>query len=59
MSVGAVEKLIRPYVTALFATAFVVAFLMGRVSVEAFLGPAGVVLGFWFQKREEPKPPTV
>ena len=58
MSVANVEKLVRPYVTALFATAIVVGFFMGRLQSEALLGPAGMALGFWFQKREEPKPPA-
>ena len=61
-SVDKIEKLVRPYVTALFATAIVVGFFMGKVQASEVIGPAGLCLGFWFrdrtEKREEPKPPT-
>jgi hypothetical protein len=48
-----VRALVRPYVTVLFGTAMTVGWLMGRVSGDAFLGTAGMVIGFWFRSRQE------
>jgi len=59
VNVAALEKLVRPLVTLGFAGAVIVGFFLGKLGAEALLGPAGLCLGFWFQRREEPKPPTV
>lgn len=51
-----VQDLVRPYVTVVFATAIVVGWLQDKVSAEAFLGLVGIVIGFWFQQRQQEKP---
>ena len=50
------STLVRPYVTALFATAVVVGWLgFDKLSDDAFLGLVGLVLGFWFRDRSDSK----
>lgn len=61
--VEALQALVRPLVTLAFAGAVVVGWMvLGRLSDDAFLGLAGLVIGFWFQQRREaekaPPPPT-
>ena len=51
-----VNKAVRPYVTVLFATVLAHGWATGKLSNDAFLGVAGMVVGFWFQQREAPKP---
>lgn len=55
--VKSIQDLVRPYVTVLFATATAGGWLMGRLSDDAFLGLAGMAIGFWFQQRQEKTPP--
>jgi len=55
---GALQAAVRPLVTIMFAGALTYGFVVGVVSTDAFLGIAGAAIGFYFQKREEPKPPT-
>ena len=47
-----VQALVRPLVTLGFAAATIVGWLYGRLSDDAFLGIAGLVIGFWFQQRQ-------
>jgi hypothetical protein len=35
-----------------FSGAFIVGFFMNKVSEDAFLGMAGLVIGFWFRGKE-------
>lgn len=52
------DKIVRPYVTMLFATAAVWGWLFaGKLSDDAFLGLSGIVIGFWFQARSSASPP--
>jgi len=60
----ALEGLVRPVVTLSFAFATVWGWLVaGKLSDDAFLGLAGMVIGFWFTQRQAAKsensvPPT-
>lgn len=48
-----VNALIRPYIASLFATAITIGWLYGRLSDDAFMGVAGIAIGFFFQRRDE------
>lgn len=54
------EWVVRPAVTLLFSLAICYGFVAGLVSPDAFLGVAGIAIGFYFQRREAEKspPPT-
>lgn len=43
------HKLVPAIIAVLFGGAIVVGFLRGAVSVEAFMGPAGLALGYYFR----------
>jgi len=45
------QALVRPIVTLAFSGAMIAGWLMGRLSDDAFLGIAGMVIGFWYQQR--------
>lgn len=49
------QALIRPTVTVMFSGAVVYGFIKEMIGAEAFLGLAGMVVGFWFQHREDGK----
>jgi len=51
------KKATRPFVTNIVVAGLTYGFLAGTVSSEAYVGIAGLVIGFWFQKREEEKKP--
>lgn len=46
---------VRPLIALAFAGAIIYGFIMGRLSVEAFIGIAGSVMGYWFQQRAQDK----
>lgn len=48
-------KYVRPVVTFIFAAGITGGFFLGMVSAEAFIGVAGIAVGFWFQARESSK----
>ena len=50
-------KWIRPAIALLGSLAAMVAFLMGKVSSEAFMGFITATVIFWFKSRDEEKPP--
>ena len=51
------ESLVRPAVTLAFAFAAVYGWLVaGKLADDAFLGLAGMVIGFWFTQRQSAKP---
>lgn len=53
------EAFVRPFVTLTFASAAVYGWLFaGKLSDDAFLGLAGMVIGFWFTQRQVEKPPV-
>ena len=52
-----VMKWIRPAIALLGSLAVMVAFLMGKVSSEAFMGFITATVIFWFKSRDEEKPP--
>jgi len=54
--VEGISALVRPLVTIMFSGATVWGWVTGHLSAEAFLGLAGMTIGFWFQRRDE-KPP--
>jgi hypothetical protein len=56
--VDSLQAIVRPIVTLGFAGATVAGWLLGRLSDDAFLGIAGLVIGFWFQRREDGRPTT-
>lgn len=45
------DDVVRPLVTLAFSGAMISGWLNGRLSDDAFLGVAGMVIGFWFQQR--------
>ena len=45
------QAVIRPYIAALFATVASAGWLLGRLSDDAFIGMAGIAIGFYFQAR--------
>lgn len=45
------QALVRPAVTLTFSGAMVWGWYHGRLSDDAFLGVASMVIGFWFQQR--------
>jgi len=49
------NKATRPLVTNVVVAGLTYGFLTGSVSSEAYVGIGGLVIGFWFQKREEKK----
>jgi len=49
------NKATRPFVTNIVVAGLTYGFIIGVVSSEAYVGIAGLVIGFWFQKREEEK----
>jgi len=49
------NKATRPFVTNVVVAGMTYGFLTGTVSSEAYVGIAGLVIGFWFQKREDEK----
>lgn len=49
------QALVRPYVTVLFSTTVAAGWLNGRLSDDAFLGLAGMAIGFWFIQRQAAK----
>ncbi len=46
-----VHSLVRPLVTLIFTATIALGWLQNRVSSEAFIGMAGMVIAFWFQLR--------
>src|ERR1043166_8306192 len=46
---------VRPFLMGLFGVAFIGAFFLKIVSVEAFLGPFGTMLGWFFATRDKEK----
>ena len=55
----ALQASVRPLVTLSVTGALVWGWMHGRLSDDAFLGVAGMVIGFWFQMRQDkPAPPT-
>ena len=51
------QALVRPIITLGFAAAVIAGFFIGKLGAEALLGPAGMALGFYFQRRDSEKPP--
>jgi len=48
----AVHALVRPLVTLTFSGAMTYGWINDRLSDDAFLGVAGMVIGFWFTQRQ-------
>ena len=51
------NQIVRPLIALGLAFALVWGFLTRNVPVEAFLGVAGVVFGYWFMQRQTARPP--
>ena len=51
-----VQALVRPIVTILFSCAMTYGWLHDKLSDDAFIGIAGIVIGFWFQARSGTTP---
>ena len=49
--VDAINQLVRPYVTALFATAMVILWYQGKISNELATNMVTMVVSFWFGQR--------
>lgn len=60
---SALHKIIPAFLAIAFSLAVIYAFLVGTVSVEAFLGPAGMAIGYFLRPQPgqtngaPPKPP--
>ena len=59
MNLEAFNALVRPIVTLAMAGGILYGFVRGLIGAEAFLAVAGGVIGFWFNQRQETKPPVV
>ena len=46
---------VRPLVALAFAGAMIYGFIIGKMSVEAFVGIGGAVMGYYFQQRSNDK----
>ena len=53
--IDAVNGMVRPVVTLALSGALVWGFIMDKIGGEAFLGVVGLVIGFWFNRRDEVK----
>ena len=56
--IDALQAIVRPLVTLAFTFGLLWGWINGRLSDDAFLGVAGLVIGFWFTQRQATPPPN-